>query len=421
MSSRRRGRIEEDEDDDAEEGAGRSMILEEAFEEAATSGRGRRAVRRKSGGDDDDDDDSEREALEDGVDRVNRALERRRGKHTFVYEGGDDDVLRKLAFVEGVTEKEETAWTKLNSEARNLCIKAVVRLFVFKGARGLPVTRANVNEAMAKIAEGDANSYSKHYNLVMNKVMQELETFGFMLTSGINVPGSEDKKDWYIVNRLRSAKLQEVLSELSPHDAYIGFVWVVSQIIYTSPGRKLDIDSILRAVRKVDRRFPDSDRGEAGGGRGSKASSSSSSSSSNGGGAAVPDLKDSFSGLIARMKKEGYINEVRPTATGTQVLETQIKVFELGPRVYAEFGMSRLAKTYYAGMGEEVDAGVLAEAKKMERGFVDAAGEGAGEGDGDEAGGEEGAAKAGAGAGAVAGGGGATAGGGGARGKRGGR
>lgn len=277
-------------------------------------------------------------------------LQKRRGQHTFVYSPDDDAIFKKLIRVDNPSEKEQDAWDGLAKDAKQQCLKAVARLFLTKGARAEVITRTVVGETLAKVNDSDG-AYKKHINAVILAVQIELmSNFGFQITTGVNLPPGKGKKDEYhLVNRVKSVKLQEVLAELTPNDAYMGFVFVVMQVLNTAPGKKLDQDAILRNVRKIDGRFPETlvQRG--------KGDSSLS----------VPELNNSFTGLLTRMEKERYIVKVKDDS-GARSLEDVKKTFELGSRFYAEFGSQRLAKTYFAAMGEEVDQGVLTEATKLD-------------------------------------------------------
>jgi hypothetical protein len=322
----------------------------------------RRNVRRRSAevSDDDDDDGDAKENNDDNGDTAERELLRRRGKHLFVYDAEDDEMKRKLIMLDNSKEKEDEAWNKLNRDAKNLCVKSVVRLFLMKGARGTVVTRANITEVLSKCDDGN-KSYGKFFNPIMHEAFKSLiNTFGYAVTNGkyLSRSGEGSKSDFFVVTRLTSPKMQEVLQELQPvpgNDAYIGFVFVVLQTLNTAPGMNLDIDSILRTVRKIDPRFPaDSERR----GGGSKSE----------GALAIPDLKDSFSGLIGRMKKDGYISEVKQD--NNHSLERAVAVYEMGPRVYLEFGLRRLAKSYFAAKKEVLDMGVYNEALKLEEAIL---------------------------------------------------
>jgi hypothetical protein len=272
-----------------------------------------------------------------------------------------------------VTDKETEKWDKLNQDAKMLCIKAVLRLFLIKAGRGQVVTRANINEVLTKINDGD-KAYTQHLTAIVMAVATSLrEVFGLGLTNGKYLLEA-DKGDFFLVNRIKSPKLQEVLAELSPNDGYIGFVFVVLQILNTAPGRKLDAEGVQRHLRKIDSRFPES----SGAARGRGAAARRAGDDDGGGGGefapsgsgAIPGLTESVPNLLARMKKDGYLSEEKQHVANA--LDAPVKYLILGPRVYAEFGLKRLAKTYFVARGEEPDASVVKEAQKQEAKLLEA-------------------------------------------------
>ena len=324
----------------------------------ASSGRLKRSVKKSrssktsagGGGEDNDDEDNNDEEDDDEQDGGAAFRAKRRGRHSFVFDPTDHhETVGKLMKLPGFSNKESDSWDGLSKDVKSQCLKAVVRLLMTKAARGEPVTRANLSEVLGKVGDG---AYKKHVSMAVNNAAQEVFSMsGFQLSSCLHMKGRKD--EYILFSRLKSPKLQEVLAELSSNDAYLGFVFVVLQIINTASGRKLELDAILRQVRKIDNRFPDVERGGG---------------SKKGDTCAVPELKDSFTGLITRMEKERYIAKVKDDAAKSS--EDAKKIYELGPRFFAEFGFLQLAKTYYQGLGEEPDDGVLSEAKKLDADMV---------------------------------------------------
>jgi len=324
----------------------------------ASSGRLKRSVKKSrssktsagGGGEDNDDEDNNDEEDDDEQDGGAAFRAKRRGRHSFVFDPTDHhETVGKLMKLPGFSNKESDSWDGLSKDVKSQCLKAVVRLLMTKAARGEPVTRANLSEVLGKVGDG---AYKKHVSMAVNNAAQEVFSMsGFQLSSCLHMKGRKD--EYILFSRLKSPKLQEVLAELSSNDAYLGFVFVVLQIINTASGRKLELDAILRQLRKIDNRFPDVERGGG---------------SKKGDTCAVPELKDSFTGLITRMEKERYIAKVKDDAAKSS--EDAKKIYELGPRFFAEFGFVQLAKTYYQGLGEEPDDGVLSEAKKLDADMV---------------------------------------------------
>jgi hypothetical protein len=366
MSSRGRvARVVDPDSDDPDSDPGEDE--DEEFEQErssggkarrASSGRLKRSVKKSrsskssagGGGEDNDDEDNNDEEDDEEQDGGAAFRSKRRGRHSFVFDPTDHhETVGKLMKLPGFSNKESDSWDGLSKDVKSQCLKALVRLLMTKAARGEPVTRANLSEVLGKVGDG---AYKKHVSMAVNNAAQEVFSMsGFQLSSCLHMKGRKD--EYILFSRLKSPKLQEVLAELSSNDAYLGFVFIVLQIINTASGRKLELDAILRQVRKIDNRFPDVERGGG---------------SKKGDTCAVPELKDSFTGLIARMEKERYIAKVKDDAAKSS--EDAKKIYELGPRFFAEFGFVQLAKTYYQGMGEEPDDGVLSEAKKLDADMV---------------------------------------------------
>lgn len=292
-----------------------------------------RSVRHKSGEsycevDDDSDDDNDEGAKNGGGRGGGGGDFQRKGKYIFNFDTVDDTGFLKLVSLDNPKDKESDAYSVEPAEVRDQCLKTVVRLFLTKGAQGEPVSKTAVRDALGKI---DAD-YKKHATCVILAASSELRTFfGYRVTVGKTLGVDKGKKeDLYLVNINQSAALQEILAELNPSDAYMGFVFIVLQILNTAPGKKMDGDGVLKNIRRIDDRFPDSVK------------------TSKADGAAVPELGDSFAGLMARMQKEKYVIVAKDEGPKGAAAEDGVKkIYELGPRFYAEFGLRRLAKTYY--------------------------------------------------------------------------
>ncbi len=159
--------------------------------------------------------------------------------------------------------------------------------FVSGGSQEV-ITRKTVTDELGKID----STYKKHTTAVLAKVQLNLnKNLGFALVSSdkiVGMRGSGKKDEFYITNNLSSPRLIEILSKMK-NNAYFGFMCVVFFSVYTNPGKKISGEDLLRAVRKVDKRFP--------------VSIISSTDKHGVTACPVPELEDDFLGLINRMKK----------------------------------------------------------------------------------------------------------------------
>ena len=229
-------------------------------------------------------------------------LDRRRQSNDDVPEVDEDTVRPKVftadksdldtivACVFPTTGAQQAKWQNLSSDAQSLCVKAIVRLLVMKGARNELVTRVQIGDSLGKI---DPN-YKKHVDIVLVECQKALgEVFGYSLTSGDEVRGADGKKEvLYVSNALKSPILLATLSELAEDDAaFIGFAFVIFQILFTSPAKTADSKSILQKLRKIDTRFPETLLGKGKGNSTAKRANP------------VPELKEDFLGLMDHMKR----------------------------------------------------------------------------------------------------------------------
>ena len=184
--------------------------------------------------------------------------------------------------------KESDSYYKMSEDQRNKCCRLVVRLLLMKAARNESVTRAVVADVLASFDP----IYKKHVSVVISEAKVILSaTFGYNLLCGSQISLNGRRDEFYLVNELDSPTLYAVLAESRKinDNAFVGFVYVILQIIFSSPGRKCDVRTLLRNVRKIDNRFPEMVV------KGKDKST------------AISELEVDFLSLLARMKKEGYI------------------------------------------------------------------------------------------------------------------
>lgn len=183
--------------------------------------------------------------------------------------------------------KETDNFYKMSLDQRNKCNRLVLRVLLMKAARNEPLTRAIVADVLGSFDP----IYKKHLNVVLSQAKEELKsTFGYSLLCGTQVALNGKKDEFYLVNDLDSPTLYAVLAESKKKKdkAFVGFVYIILQIIFSSPGRKCDVRTLLRNVRKIDSRFPEMvvKKDKSG---------------------PIAELEGDFLTLLARMKKEGYI------------------------------------------------------------------------------------------------------------------
>jgi hypothetical protein len=156
-----------------------------------------------------------------------------------------------------------------------------------------------------------------------------------------------------VVARLGGNMTFSVLSELasSTDRAYFGFAFVVFHILWSYDRRSATEPDILRKLRKLEARFPDT------------ITLGSGASSGTRGNVAVPALGDDFMGLLGRMLKGGYIAAVKNDAgedldregatLGNAKKERKATLYTFGDRFYLEFGVEKLVKSYFYALSDE--------------------------------------------------------------------
>lgn len=184
-------------------------------------------------------------------------------------------------------------WESIDEAARNQCVKAVSRLFLFKGSRREIIKQNQVLDALEKL---DKN-YRKLANAVLFHVQGQLfNAMGYVIVSTENiigakglVPKSGTTAEYFLTNGLQDPQLLKILNNACLNPSYQAFLIVVLLAIYTAPQRKLQVRDILTYVRQIDPRFPAS------------ISANSKVTGSTSGG--IGDLGADFLGLIHQMKK----------------------------------------------------------------------------------------------------------------------
>ena len=85
------------------------------------------------------------------------------------------------------------------------------------------------------------------------------QNLGYYIVNEVNIIGFQEskKENYYIVSYLESMKLRELLMSSNKNSAYIGFMYKVFQTIFMSQQRKATNKDILKELRKVDHRFPE--------------------------------------------------------------------------------------------------------------------------------------------------------------------
>jgi hypothetical protein len=156
--------------------------------------------------------------------------------------------------------KKVQKFENLSKEAQEQCIKTICRLFVFRGTRKEVITRTALLDALAKIEP----EYKSHCDVILERTQERLLNLtGYLIIDGGNIKGCKNgsKTDYYLVNAMDSLALKNILMEdqsNSGQKAVDGFAFVVFHAIFNSPGSSIRMKDLLRNVRKLDSRFPES-------------------------------------------------------------------------------------------------------------------------------------------------------------------
>lgn len=199
-----------------------------------------------------------------------------------IFIADSDDLSAVVIMKMTVEENQAKRWSLLSLDSQTLCVKTIVRLLVMKGTRKESLNRTHLSETLGKL---DAN-YKKHIDAVLLESQKVLEgVFGYTVVTA----KSGAKDELFVLNIIKSSQLLSTLSEVADEDAaFTGFCYVIFQILFTSPGRYSDAETILQRLRKVDPRFPET-----------LLAKNATNKRSN----PVPELNDDFLGLMGRMRK----------------------------------------------------------------------------------------------------------------------
>lgn len=276
-----------------------------------------------------------------------------------------DDERRTTVFA-----KKQMQFERISREAQENCVKAIYRLMVFKGSRKEVVTSKHIADELATL---DA-AYRKFTSVVAYEVRKLFATgiTGYRMISGDEIvapEGSRGKKDeFFIVNGLSSAKLQQALAAPAHHSADYSFMLMVFFAILTAPGQRITFDQLLQQMHHTDSRFPQTIQHQQ--------RAQASADAERRANLALPELSDDFVGLLNRMKKEGYV-DVTKDAQDARDLGKQVYTF--GTRFYLEIGKVRLAESYYMLANLPNDETVLKEMSEERDRWLDELREGEGD------------------------------------------
>lgn len=250
--------------------------------------------------------DDEEDVTQSSNLRANLEADDRPSKRRKLFKGilADEDSAYDLETVlYEVNEKKARKFESLSLEAQQQCIRAISRLFLFRGSKREVITRSQLLEYLGKIDL----EYKAHCDVVLEKVQEVLlGSTGYLIVDGASIRGcsSGSKNDYYLVNTLnKHENLQQILSwhwaeegqgtatmtAVGRSSAFSAFALIVFHSIFNSPAYTILCKDLLRNLRKVDSRFPES------------LPSHSSKSSANS--APIRELEEDFLSLLSRLKK----------------------------------------------------------------------------------------------------------------------
>lgn len=244
-----------------------------------------------------------------------------------------------------VVPKDEMNWNRLNNDIRLYYTRVLVRLFLMRRV----VSREDVRSALGADGKQHANSAVVEASRVLR------DTFGYLLLPGDHflLDGQGKAADYVRVNELECPRLYEILAQVSPVAdlAYTGIALAVMLCIWSCPGQRASAETLLRKLRKIDRRFPETDVGKKDKGRMALG---------------IPEFGDTdstFGGLLSRMRKDGFLALV----SKDEAEQDASLPFTLGPRFYSEVGKRRLALAFMALSGKQPDAVMLKKLEQVRR------------------------------------------------------
>jgi uncharacterized protein (UPF0212 family) len=221
----------------------------------------------------------------------------------------------------------------MHDERQKACVKAIFRLFVFKGTKKEHLNRTVVGDVLAKVDQ----ECKKHVSVVTSIVQPlVLKLTGYQIVPGDAIRGFRNGKreDLYLINSLLIpspertssdvAKLQSILMDdlSSTSVSYQGFKFVIFHLIFSGIGQKITLSEIVRQLSKLDSRFPTTLSSQQLSSAGARDSLPS-----------IPELGENLLEMLRRMQKEEYIVTRKDEAdTADQMRNT----YEFGPRFYLE-------------------------------------------------------------------------------------
>eukprot|EP01031_Cornospumella_fuschlensis_P036860 gene36860-44717_t len=270
------------------------------------------------------------------------------GQHNIIFERYSPSYTLAMAKVV-VSEREANKFERLTSEAQKDCIRAVSRLFLFKGSKHHVITRKNVADVLNEID----SDYKTHVSVTIERAQQALYELGYLIVPGVNVKHIEQHKKtdtYYLCASVALPSLKNALrladSSRRRHE-YLAFCMVVFHSILATTGSKITCHDLLRNMRKVDPRFPDQLAA-----RGHRSA------------VAVPELGRDFMQLLADMQKEGYI---QMTADDLDKDDEGKQIVQFGPRFFIEVGKQRLLKSYFKLTQQPMDPAMMRELEKEDQ------------------------------------------------------
>jgi len=249
------------------------------------------------------------------------------------------------------TEKQMNDFQCLDETTQKLLLKTAVRVFIMKGGRNEPISRAT--HICAALSQIDP-IHKKHAAAVTCFAQEVLkERFGMGLVSEADVVTADAPQNdpkLFVFNILKSPRLAQTLAQNDGDAAFKGFIFLLFHIIWAAPGRKSSPDNLLKEIRQIDDRFPPFFEK----GRGTQV-----------GEHAIPELGGTFTFLLNRAKNEGYITQYKET--DIQPGEEPKVAYGLGSRFFIEIGKEALVDSYFAITKQEPDEAIYKEIKDEDR------------------------------------------------------